>query len=196
MSDLRGMLREATSTRHEALDLRVLAHRPFGSRARYAALVRAHHALFATAAPFYCNATLRGWIPGLSVRDRTALAAQDLEHLGAGPATPLALENSDPECGLGWLYVIEVSNMGGAVLARQAQQIWMTGQHGARHLAPAAEGAAPHWRTLVEALNAVPITEDGVSRAIGGAMAAFAAASLIIEREFAAISAAQDGPQE
>lgn|GEM_PF-5496505 len=45
---------------------------------------------------------------------------------------------------------------------------------GARHLAPAQEGPAAHWRAFVEVLDALPLSPEEESQAIAGARAAFA----------------------
>ncbi|WP_204320942.1 biliverdin-producing heme oxygenase, partial [Enterobacter hormaechei] len=46
--------------------------------------------------------------------------------------------------------------------------------HGARHLAPAPEGPAAHWRTFTAALDAVTLSDAEEAQVVAGAKAAFA----------------------
>ncbi|WP_256213390.1 biliverdin-producing heme oxygenase [Sphingobium sp. YR768] len=58
-------------------------------------------------------------------------------------------------------------------LRKEAQKLGLTDDVGARHLAPAPEGPAPHWRAFVAALDAVALTEHEEKRAEEGALEAF-----------------------
>src|SRR3546814_19183982 len=73
---------------------------------------------------------------------------------------------------LGWLYVAEGSNMGAALLRKEAAKIGLSDNHGARHLAPAPAGPAPHWRAFLAALDSVTLDESEEGRVINGAIAA------------------------
>jgi heme oxygenase len=102
-----------------------------------------------------------------------------MEDLGVPPSdagSPVfaAGEPLDLGSALGWLYVAEGSNMGAAVLRKEAHKLGLTDHHGARHLAPAPEGPAPHWRAFTAALDAVELHEDEEKRSEAGALEAFA----------------------
>src|SRR3546814_17025248 len=75
---------------------------------------------------------------------------------------------------LGWLYVAEGSNMGAALLRKEAAKIGLSDNHGARNLAPAPAGPAPHWRAFIAAPDSVTLAEAEEGRVINGAIAAFA----------------------
>ena len=74
---------------------------------------------------------------------------------------------------LGWLYVVEGSNLGAAFLLKDAAKLGLDETFGARHLAGAPEGRGLHWKTFVAALDAVELTADEENRMISGAEAAF-----------------------
>jgi heme oxygenase len=82
---------------------------------------------------------------------------------------------------LGWLYVAEGSNMGAAVLRKEAAKIGLSDSFGARHLAPAPEGPAPHWRAFTGSLDAVELNDEEEQRVADGANAAFARVQALVD---------------
>ncbi|WP_288806334.1 biliverdin-producing heme oxygenase [uncultured Novosphingobium sp.] len=62
---------------------------------------------------------------------------------------------------------------GAALLRKEVARIGLSDHHGARHLAPAPEGPAAHWRAFVAELNAAELTPEEEQRAVAGARAAF-----------------------
>jgi heme oxygenase len=60
------------------------------------------------------------------------------------------------------------------VLRKLVARIGLSDTFGARHLAPAQEGPAAHWRAFVEVLDALPLSPEEETQAIAGARAAFA----------------------
>lgn len=184
-SDTRTLLRDETRQEHEGLDNGLMQLRPFEDLRRYTALVRAHHAFFACCSRFYQDAALGTLLPDLAGRDRVGLAALDLQDLRAKPADHASVVvEGDLATGLGWLYVAEGSKMGGAVLAKRASLLGLSAGHGARHLAPSTEGAAAHWRSFTEALNAIPLDSAAQHRAVSAAKDAFRHVAGIIRQEF------------
>ncbi|MDX3911594.1 MAG: biliverdin-producing heme oxygenase, partial [Sphingobium sp.] len=122
---------------------------------------------------------LQAALPDLTQRCRLPLVIADMQDLGVtapegGLPAFVAGEPLDMGTALGWLYVTEGSNMGAALLRKDAQKLGLTDDVGARHLAPAEEGPAPHWRAFVAALDAVDLTDDEEKRAKEGALEAFA----------------------
>ncbi|MGE4341066.1 MAG: biliverdin-producing heme oxygenase, partial [Pigmentiphaga sp.] len=83
-------------------------------------------------------------------------------------------DTTDIPTALGWLYVAEGSNMGAALLRKEVAKIGLLDDHGARHLAPAPTGPAPHWRAFTAALDSVTLDETEEGRVVNGAIAAFA----------------------
>ena len=110
---------------------------------------------------------------------RLPLIAADLEDLELAPPyadPPAFLPDLAPDVpmALGWLYVAEGSNLGAAILRKEAAKLGLSDTYGARHLAPTPEGPAAHWRAFTAGLDAVEMTADEEARAAAGAEAAFA----------------------
>ncbi len=61
---------------------------------------------------------------------------------------------------MGWLYVVEGSNLGAAFLLKDAAKLGLGEEFGARHLAGAPEGRGLHWRTFTAALDEIELTEE------------------------------------
>ncbi|MGG2475716.1 biliverdin-producing heme oxygenase, partial [Rhizobium sp. BR5] len=76
---------------------------------------------------------------------------------------------------MGWLYVVEGSNLGAAFLLKDAAKLGLTEEFGARHLAGAPEGRGLHWRTFTAALDEISLTVEEEERVVAGAEAAFRA---------------------
>lgn len=75
---------------------------------------------------------------------------------------------------LGWLYCAEGSNIGAAFLYKDAQNnLGLSGKHGARHLAPHAEGRAKHWKDFCEQFNSIEVSPEQRKKALKGALDAF-----------------------
>jgi heme oxygenase len=130
-------------------------------------------------AALYAQPHLQVAFPDLMKRCRLPLVVADMEDLDV--AAPISGAPSfaadtllDLGTALGWLYVAEGSNMGAALLRKEAQKLGLTDDHGARHLAPATEGPAAHWRAFTSALDAVILTDAQEGDVNEGALAAFA----------------------
>jgi heme oxygenase len=172
-------LRDATHDAHERLDQSLMARDSFRSRAGYVPFLTMQFAFHRDIAALYADPRLEVWLPGLAARSRLALLEQDMADLGvAAPVarpplfTPTTLPS--PATALGWLYVAEGSNLGAALLRKMVAGIGLSDSHGARHLAPAAEGPAAHWRRFVAVLDTAPLDQAEEDAAIAGARAAFA----------------------
>lgn len=181
-------LKAATATIHDTLDQRIMALDPFSSRERYVRFLRAQQAFHAALAPLYASPTLRALIPDLAERDRSAAIAADLADL-ALPAPALSnaapIEPVDMSTSLGWLYVAEGSSLGAAFLLKAAQQIGLTTEHGARHLAAHPEGRAAHWRRFTAHIDSTDLTPEEEDRMIAAARDAFACFRALADTAFA-----------
>ena len=177
-------LRLATDETHRALDAWVMAANPFASLDRYGAFLRMQHDIHRDVARPYADPALNVLIPGLSRFARLEAVTQDLADLG------LALHDLDPPAAegaglpeaLGWLYVVEGSNLGGAFLLKAAKSIGMSETHGARHMVDPEEGPAAVWRAFKAGLEAPVLTPAEEARVIEGAQAAFARAHALARR--------------
>jgi heme oxygenase len=171
-------LRAATHSTHDRIDTAIMAARPFDNVENYSRFLRVQYAFHRDVSPLYRDAKLAALIPDLISRSRVEQVAADAADLGA--LLPEKIEKSPategielPEA-LGWLYVVEGSNLGAAFLFKAALKMGLSQDHGARHLAEAPEGRAAQWRGFKSALDAVVLTEAEEARCITGAEAAFA----------------------
>lgn len=177
-------LRLATDETHQALDAWVMAANPFASLDRYCAFLRMQHDIHRDVARPYADPALNALIPGLSRFARLEAVTQDLADLGL-PLHALdapAADGADLPEALGWLYVVEGSNLGGAFLLKAAKSIGMSETHGARHMVDPEEGPAAVWRAFKAGLEAPVLTPAEEARVIEGAHAAFARAHALARR--------------
>jgi heme oxygenase len=180
-------LRAATHATHETLDKRIMRADPFGSRERYGDFLKVQHDFHLAVDPFYTNGELHALIPDLPSRRRLEQVRQDITDLGGTPPT-LNERNSAvvaPAEALGWLYVAEGSNLGAAILLKEARDhLELSENFGARHLAGHSDGRGLHWRNFTTALDAAPLTTEQEKRAVEGARRAFAHVLGLVERVF------------
>lgn len=171
-------LKQLTHEVHEILDRSIMAAASFDTLPGYVRFAEVQYRFHHDIAALYADPVLSALLPGLAERGRLALIEADLVDLGqplpqtAPPAfAPGAI---DVPTALGWLYVAEGSNMGAALLRKAAAKLGLSDTHGARHLAPAPEGPAAHWRAFTATLDAVTLFDIEEERAVAGAKAAFA----------------------
>ena len=171
-------MRAATHAAHEVLDGFIMASKPFESRENFARFVRAQYLFHRDLDALFSDSRLDALLPDLAGRRRLAMIEQDLADLGMElPATEAAVFSTDSEAdlaeALGWLYVVEGSNLGAAFLLKDAAKLGLSEEFGARHLAGAPEGRGLHWRTFTAALDGIALDEEAEARAVQGAEAAF-----------------------
>ena len=169
--------RAATKAIHDQLDKRIMAFEPFSSREKYSAYLSMQYCFHRDVDALFDDLTLNRLLPGLAARRRFPSAQLDLHDLGCPePAlnhAPAFTDSQDLAGAVGWLYVEEGSNLGGAILFKFAQKLDLNEHFGARHLAPHPEGRAPSWRKFMEQLDAIDLDESQRQRAEEGAVAAF-----------------------
>ncbi len=172
-------LKVLTRETHDQLDDFITRMSSFESVAAYARFLNVQWLFHRDIVALYEDETLQALVPDLPARRRLDLIGQDLTDLSLPP--PVAKEPPlfrpgvalNAAHALGWLYVAEGSNMGAALLRKQAARLGLTDDHGARHLAPAPEGPAAHWRAFTAALDAADLPARAEPRVISGAEAAF-----------------------
>ena len=173
-------LRALTQDVHERLDSTITLAPVLTTIEGYGRFVSMQYLFHRDIDPLYRDGRLQMLIPDLAGRRRLPLLERDLADLRpAEPSereAPLFRRDAPVDVGtaLGWLYVAEGSNLGASLLRREVAKIGMSDTHGARHLAPAPEGPAAHWRSFTESLNAAPLTGEEDAGAAAGALAAFA----------------------
>ncbi|MFF2319475.1 biliverdin-producing heme oxygenase [Agrobacterium sp. NPDC058088] len=173
-------LKAATRDAHRGLDSFIMAAKPFESRENFGKFVETQYLFHRDLDVFFANETLDGLLPDLKGRRRLAMIEQDLADLGlAIPETGAARFTDETPFDLpqamGWLYVVEGSNLGAAFLLKDAAKLGLTEEFGARHLAGAPEGRGLHWRTFTAALDEISLTVEEEERVVAGAEAAFRA---------------------
>lgn len=172
-------LKAATRVAHERIDQRIMAADPFVDRERYGLFLMLQYVFHRDLDCLFFDERLDMMLPDLAGRRRLLLIERDFADLGLAvpriDAPPMLSGDSavDIAEALGWLYVVEGSNLGAAFLLKDAGRLGLGETFGARHLAGAPEGRGLHWRTFTAALDAIPLTEDQECRAIAGAEAAF-----------------------
>jgi len=173
-------LKALTHDVHDALDKSVMSAASFASIEGYGRFVQMQWAFHSDIDTLYDNAALQAVLPRLKDRRRLALIEADLADLGleapdtAGGPSFAKGKKVDLPTALGWLYVAEGSNMGAALLRKQAARLGLSDGRGARHLAPAEAGPAAHWRVFTAALDRVELSDEEEARVTRGAQAAFA----------------------
>lgn len=173
-------LKAATRDAHGGLDSFIMAAKPFESRENFGKFVETQYLFHRDLDVFFANETLDGLLPDLKGRRRLAMIEQDLADLGlAIPETGAARFTDETPFDLpqamGWLYVVEGSNLGAAFLLKDAAKLGLGEEFGARHLAGAPEGRGLHWRTFTAALDEISLTVEEEERVVAGAEAAFRA---------------------
>lgn len=177
---LSKQLKSLTQQTHDRLDKSIMSAASFATIELYGRFVQIQYLFHRDIDALYDDARLQALLPGLAERRRSRLITADLGDLGLAlpeDSAPLAFApgtTTDLPTALGWLYVAEGSNMGAALLRKEAAKLGLSDDHGARHLAPASEGPAAHWRSFTAALDAVDLTTEEEARAVAGAEAAFA----------------------
>ncbi|MFG1427204.1 biliverdin-producing heme oxygenase [Roseixanthobacter glucoisosaccharinicivorans] len=183
--------RAASSALHQRVDDSVMQAAPFAKRENYARFLRFQYRLHLRVAPLYAAPAFQALLPGLASRERLSRVENDLLDLGlarpdiarpdvADPAVALPL----PEA-LGWLYVVEGSNMGAAFLLKAAIKLDLSERFGARHLAAHPEGRGLHWRRFTEALDAIALTPEEDRRAEAATISAFSHVQDLVREELA-----------
>ncbi|WLP53366.1 biliverdin-producing heme oxygenase [Agrobacterium fabrum] len=173
-------LKAATRRAHGDLDSFIMAAKPFESRENFGKFVETQYLFHRDLDVFFSNVTLDGLLPDLKGRRRLAMIEQDLADLGHAipdtdePRFTAEMPFDLPEA-MGWLYVVEGSNLGAAFLLKDAAKLGLGEEFGARHLAGAPEGRGLHWRTFTAALDEISLTVEEEERVVAGAEAAFRA---------------------
>jgi heme oxygenase (biliverdin-IX-beta and delta-forming) len=169
-------LRAETHATHEGLDGRIMSLKPFADRQNYLRFLQVQCTFHAAIEALYTDDWLTGLLPDLGQRCRMAQVQADVTDLGG---VPLGLAEAEKPViagaeALGWLYVAEGSNLGAAFLLKAAkEQLGLSEEFGARHLAGHPEGRGLQWRRFTAALDAVELSAADDTRAVEGARRAF-----------------------
>ncbi|WP_075179237.1 biliverdin-producing heme oxygenase [Neptunomonas phycophila] len=190
---LSELLKTHTQPRHSVLDKRIMQLKPFANYVHYQSFLRMQLRLHSAVEPIYQDAVLMGLIPRLKDRCRTRAVLLDCADLSIPEVLQLddqhvagAITITDPYIGLGWLYTVEGSTLGAAMLLKHVKHSLNLSEHnGARHMTSHANGRTKHWRAFKEAINALSLTKDQRERVVEGANQAFAFALESVEATMA-----------
>ncbi|WP_101675004.1 biliverdin-producing heme oxygenase [Alloalcanivorax mobilis] len=187
---LSARLKQQTHAIHDSLDSRISGLAPFLDRQHYVRFLRVQLRFQTATALLYEDATLQARFQGLLERSRLDLIEQDCRDLGVSEAD-IAADRAAGEAAVigegvaavGWLYTNEGSNLGAAFLFKRAQQeLQLSAEFGARHLAGHPDGRGLHWKRFKAQLDELDLNAAEIDQAVAGAVAAFALVRAAVEQ--------------
>lgn len=154
-------LKAHSRTTHDAVDKLVMSMEPFASHDNYRKFLQAQYEFHRTVAPIYQNEKIASHFDGLAQLSRFERVKSDMKDLQVAPyegdmERPVF---SDDEA-IGWLYCVEGSNVGAAILYQEAGKIDLKDDFGASHLAAHPDGRMPHWRSVKAKIDALPVLDE------------------------------------
>ena len=181
-------LKARTHATHDQLDQRIMARQPFASRDNYVRFLDAQYRFLRDADALYDNPELAKLFPDLAERRRYVSIAADMGDLGRAlpklADAPIGRQ-LDVATAMGWLYVVEGSKLGAAILYKLAGKLGLDENFGARHLAGHPDGRARHWRAFTAALDGLSLDGESEARVTAGAVAAFARMNAHLDQVYA-----------
>lgn len=160
---------------HDAVDSLVMSMKPFENLDNYKKFLQAQHEFHKTVLSIYQDEKLAGQFEGLTELSRFNRVMQDMADLGVVPFEGAeSAPDFSPEEAIGWLYCVEGSNVGAAILYKEAGKIELNDGHGARHLAAHEDGRMPHWRATKAKIDGLALSDDARASALKGSDDAFA----------------------
>lgn len=180
-------LKAHSRTTHDAVDNLVMSMKPFESHDNYKKFLQAQHEFHQAVLPIYQNDKLASQFAGLGELSRFERVKSDMADLGVSPfANAEPVPAFDDDEAIGWLYCVEGSNVGAAILYKEAGKIELNDEHGASHLAAHQDGRMPHWRATKEKIDTLPLDERARASALKGADDAFAYFKRLIRQIYGA----------
>ena len=171
-------LRQGTADLHDNIDKSIMAKDPFANVDNYVQFLSLQYYFLKDVAALYEHSELSKHIDDLVSRRRLGLLKQDFADLERAlprsSLAPLIDNNTDLATALGWLYVVEGSKVGAAMLGKQVQaRLHYTGEFAARYLAGPGAGRGSAWRHLVQLIDNIELTQAQEQALIDGARQAF-----------------------
>ncbi|MCO7188092.1 MULTISPECIES: biliverdin-producing heme oxygenase [unclassified Pseudoalteromonas] len=180
-------LRTSTSAVHDQLDKKIMDQSPFASKEHYGLFLRYQYHLMNYVASLYQGDQLALMINNLKSRDRTEQLLADFQDLDMAQPTQIinnAQFNASLHESLGWLYVVEGSKLGAAVLAKEAKKLGLDSAFGARFLSGSGAGRGSHWRQFMQDIESLTLSEQQEQEMLSGAQAAFKFANQLVELSY------------
>lgn len=176
-------LKEHSRTTHDAVDNLVMSMEPFANHDNYKKFLQAQYEFHSTVNPIYNNEKLASQMEGLVELARLERVKSDMKDLEVEPfgQDVEQVSYTDAEA-VGWLYCVEGSNVGAAILYKEAGKIDLTDEFGASHLSAHEDGRMPHWRATKAKIDALPLSDEDKQSAMKGADDAFAYFKRVIRK--------------
>ncbi|MDX1571108.1 MAG: biliverdin-producing heme oxygenase [Xanthomonadales bacterium] len=178
--DLRCMLREGTRDLHQALDRRMGEFMKWGE-AGYGRFLEDHARVLPAVESALSRSQLPGALGDWPSRTRTESLRLDLASLGR--AMPDAAPFQEPasfHVGVGMLYTLEGSRLGGAWLLREVERRLPTCTRATRFLKHGL--AERHWTGFLRWMEEIPADPRDRDHAVEGARAVFQAYLAVLDR--------------
>ncbi|MCG9761326.1 MULTISPECIES: biliverdin-producing heme oxygenase [Pseudoalteromonas] len=171
-------LKHATADTHDNVDKSIMAQEPFTNTQSYLDFLRLQFYFLKDVSALYEHPELLALIPDLAARRRLGMLEQDFidleTHIPAPYLTSEIADDTDVATALGWLYVVEGSKVGAAMLGKQVEaKLSFNAQHGARYLAGPGAGRGSAWRELVQIIDSIELSEQQEQALVEGARQAF-----------------------
>lgn len=169
------LLREATASRHAAIDALLALRHPFGV-AHYTRVLQGFGAFLSAWEPRMAQVLPAHWQSWFAACTRLHLVQQDLAAIGLvsmPPAVALATPDT-PAAALGSLYVLEGSALGGRFIAAAARrQLGLTPEHGTAYFHGCGAATVLRWREFLLRLEADLASPEARTQAVQAANATF-----------------------
>ncbi|WOC26201.1 biliverdin-producing heme oxygenase [Pseudoalteromonas sp. N1230-9] len=171
-------LKITTADVHDNVDKSIMAQDPFTNTKSYLAFLTLQYYFLKDVSALYTHPELKKYIDDLSSRQRLAMLEQDFADLSTPLPqiylVPCINNNTDFATALGWLYVVEGSKVGAAMLGKQVQaKLNYNAEHGGRYLTGPGAGRGSAWRNLIQAIDNMELTKTQETALIEGARQAF-----------------------
>lgn len=178
-------LKEHSRATHDSVDNLVMSMQPFASQDNYRKFLQAQYEFHHTVNPIYHNEKLAAQFEGLAELSRLERLTNDMKDLQVEPYGKDVEEPQFSEAeAIGWLYCVEGSNLGAAILYKEAGKIDLKDDFGASHLAAHPDGRMPHWRDVKAKIDALPLSDEDKQAAMKGSDDAFAYYKRVIRKVY------------
>ena len=173
--EVHALLREATASRHAAIDTLLALRHPFGV-AHYTRVLQGFEAFLSAWEPRMAQVLPADWQSWFAASMRLHLVQQDLAALGL-PRMALAVSLATPDtpaAALGSLYVLEGSALGGQFIAAAARrQLGLAPEHGTAYFHGCGSTTALRWREFLLRLQTDFASSESRAQAVLGATTTF-----------------------
>lgn len=181
LNSLSGRLRQSTRALHDQVEAAVALDKKMGTPADYRRLLERMLGLHAPYEAALAEVAWGGLDVSLPARRKTHLIAADLSDFGASADEIAGLPSLAPRPvladvaeGLGVLYVLEGSTLGGKYILRDiSARLGVRASHGGRFFASYGRRVGAMWRDCLAAIDTIRADSDAADRAERSAVAAF-----------------------